>query len=95
MNQLMVKLMLSQEEVDLLVDIQEIQFGEIHNPRVGSSPPQRTTLVTQAEEQLIRALRKHTIGKITIHDGAPVGIEYPDKTRHGHACLKKIRFTQT
>jgi len=89
---IMIRLLISPDERNLIADIREIAFGEIFEVKAGSGYLINAD-VTHREANLIKVLRDHgSLDKIIVHDNEPVSAEKTETTTRGRKYLKKLRF---
>lgn len=88
----MIKFRMSEQEADLILDIRDLTYGELHDIlfRTGR---QIDFEITPKEAALLRALREtKKLDTIIVHDSEPATALVKTKTPRGRECTKKIKF---
>ena len=90
----MIRYSATRHELALVEDIEEIGFGELYNLRYDKDEqPMRVVEITERTKLFLKFMRQlEAANRLIIHDSEPSLLEYRAITRHGHECLKKMKF---
>jgi len=84
---------LSDDEVQLIHDIRDLSYGELHDVKVELEEYETNFDVSGKEYNFIMGLREEgSFDVVVIHDAEPVSAQKADLTLSGRDCIAKTRF---
>ena len=89
----MLRLSVTDAEVALLEDLEEVGFGELFNVFHEEGPKSRLVDVSDREVAFLKTLRKiKGFERVVVHDSEPASAEWQITTLNGRKALKKHKF---